>query len=80
MNLLILTILLQSLFISSISAYPRGGDWNEKLAQIKERAASPIRGPDDSSELIGDLVTVGATTPVGKVTLTPPSHSQPDTI
>jgi len=37
------------------------------LMEIKKRAASPIASPEDSSELFGDLETVGVTTNVGQV-------------
>jgi hypothetical protein len=52
--------------IPAALAYP-GNKWGAKLKEIQERAARPVDGPDDSSELLGDLVTPGPTTPVGKV-------------
>jgi hypothetical protein len=47
-------------------AHP-GQKWAAKLKEIQERAARPVDGPDDSSELLGDLVTPGPSTAVGKV-------------
>ena len=47
-------------------AYP-GGKWTEKLAEIKARAARPVDSPEDSNELLGDLVTPGPSTPIGQV-------------
>jgi hypothetical protein len=73
-------------FIPGTLAYP-GTEWKQKLSELQERAARPVDGPDDSSELLGDLVTPGATTPVGKVLpsqcyqlrslLTKSAHSRP---
>jgi hypothetical protein len=47
-------------------AHP-GSVWKERLAEIQARAARPVDGPNDSSELLGDLVMPGPTTPVGKL-------------
>jgi hypothetical protein len=49
-------------------AYP-GGKLAKTLEEIKMKARgiSPITGPDDSDELIGDLVKPGPSTDVGKV-------------
>jgi hypothetical protein len=46
-----------------------GSKWAQKAAEIRERAARPVDGPDDSSELLGDLVSPGPSTTVGKVSI-----------
>jgi hypothetical protein len=56
-------------------AYP-GNKWAVKLAEIQERAARPIDSPEDSNELLGDLVTPGPNTTVGKVMLSAPKHQR----
>lgn len=57
-----LTLLTQTL------AHPgHGAMWKERLSEIQERAARPVDDPDDSSELLGDLVTPGPTSPVGHI-------------
>lgn len=47
-------------------AHP-GNFWKEKLVEIQARAARPADGPDDSSELLGDLVNPGPKTQTGKL-------------
>jgi len=47
-------------------AHP-GNFWKEKLVEIQARAARPVDGPDDSSELLGDLATKGPKTDVGRL-------------
>jgi hypothetical protein len=47
-------------------AHP-GQAWARKLREIQERAAAPISSPEDSFEMIGDLVTPGPVTPMGQV-------------
>jgi hypothetical protein len=63
------TIIYSSFALGFVAASPHGSaygkEWAKKLAQIKARAARPIDSPEDSNELIGDLETLGATTPVG---------------
>jgi hypothetical protein len=71
-------ILLHSALASLIPAalaHP-GHKWAAKLKEIQERAARPVDGPDDSSELLGDLVTPGPTTPVGKVRSPTPTDQE----
>ncbi|KAF2396891.1 heme peroxidase [Trichodelitschia bisporula] len=60
------TLLFAALFSGPTFAAP-GSEWKERLAtEVERRAARPANGPDDSSELLGDLVTPGPTTPIGK--------------
>jgi hypothetical protein len=47
-------------------AFP-GGNWRASIAEIRARAAAPITSPDDSNELIGDLLSPGPNTTVGQV-------------
>ena len=56
------------MLLPSAIAYP-GGKFAKTLEEIKikARGISPITGPDDSDELIGDLVTPGPTSDTGKV-------------
>jgi hypothetical protein len=68
-NNILLHTALASLLPLSL-AYP-GGKWGNKIAEIKARAARPVDGPEDSNELLGDLVTPGPSTDVGKVTVIP---------
>jgi hypothetical protein len=63
--LLTLVLLLQNLQSFSF-AFP-SKDWKASIAEIRERAAAPITSPDDSNELIGDLLSPGPTSPVGEV-------------
>jgi hypothetical protein len=65
-------ILLGSAIASALPgtlAHP-GSKWAKKMveveAEISRRAATPIDSPEDSNELLGDLVTPGPSTPVGK--------------
>ena len=60
-------ILLSSAMATTILAYPGAGKWKQTLAELQRRAAAPIDSPEDSTELLGDLVSPGPTTPVGKV-------------
>jgi hypothetical protein len=55
--------------IGSTNGYPGGkhGSFAATFEEIKRRAAAPIAGPLDSNELIGDLLTVGPKSEVGKV-------------
>jgi hypothetical protein len=62
-------ILFSSAIASTILAYPGTGKWKQTLAELQRRAATPIDSPEDSNELLGDLITPGPTTPVGKVCL-----------
>jgi hypothetical protein len=66
----LINTLLGSVIFSGAVAHP-GNQWKEKLVQIEaevaRRAARPVDGPDDSSELLGDLVKPGPTSPLGKV-------------
>jgi hypothetical protein len=59
-----------AVIIPTVIAYP-GGKMMKTLAEIKikARGLSPITGPEDSSEMIGDLVTPGPTTTIGKVSI-----------
>jgi hypothetical protein len=50
----------------SVISYP-GGKFKEAIAEIQARAAAPITSPNDSNELLGDLVSLGPSTTVGKV-------------
>jgi hypothetical protein len=50
----------------SVVSFP-GGKFKEAIAEIQARAAAPITSPEDSNELIGDLVSPGPSTTVGKV-------------
>jgi hypothetical protein len=63
-------IYIHALLLLGISAYP-GGKLSKTLEDIKikihSRGISPNTGPDDSFELIGDLVTPGPTSNVGKL-------------
>jgi hypothetical protein len=66
-------IYVHSLFATlllGVSAYP-GGKLAKTIEDIKikvhARGVSPITGSDDSFELIGDLVTPGPTSSVGKL-------------
>jgi len=65
------TILYSSAAIGLVAASPQGSaeksQWTKTLAQIKERALLPPDGPEDSFEMIGDLVSPGPTTPVGEL-------------
>jgi hypothetical protein len=69
-------ILLGSALASASLAHPKS-KWAERMAEIESevqrRAARPVDGPDDSNELLGDLVKPGANTPIGKVY----TYSQP---
>jgi hypothetical protein len=47
-----------------IAAHP---GFRKHIAEIQARAAAPISGPEDSNELLGDLISPGPTTDVGKV-------------
>jgi hypothetical protein len=47
------------------SGYPAGG-WTALMNEIQEKGIDPNTGPNDSSELIGDLISPGAITPVGQ--------------
>ncbi|KAF2429715.1 peroxidase [Tothia fuscella] len=64
-------LLLGSALASAVPslAHP-GSKWKETMveieAEIQRRAARPANGPDDSSELLGDLVKPGPSTQVGK--------------
>jgi hypothetical protein len=51
---------------SSTVAHP-GQKWARMLDEIKARAAAPIDSPEDSFEMIGDLVSPGPVTAMGKV-------------
>jgi hypothetical protein len=52
------------------AAHPGHGKlWAKKLVEIQERATRAPDGPNDSSELLGDLVSPGPSTEVGKVTM-----------
>jgi Peroxidase len=51
--------------LQSASGYPAGG-WAALLRGIQQKAADPNTGPSDSSEMIGDLISPGAITPIGK--------------
>lgn len=66
-----INILLSSALATTILAYPGAGKgagkWKQTLAELQRRAATPIDSPEDSNELLGDLLTPGPTTPVGKV-------------
>jgi hypothetical protein len=69
------TVLLSSAIASALPgtlAHP-GSQWAKKMteieAEIVKRAAAPDNSPEDSNELLGDLVKPGPTTPVGKVCL-----------
>jgi hypothetical protein len=56
-----------TLFQQSVAHPGHGKQWAKKLVEIKERAARPPDGPNDSNELLGDLVAPGPSTEVGKV-------------
>jgi hypothetical protein len=64
-------ILLSSVMATTILAYPGAGKWKQTLAELQRRAAAPIDSPEDSTELLGDLISPGPTTPVGKVCSVP---------
>jgi hypothetical protein len=57
-----------AILLTGAEAYP-GGKMTKLLDDIKivARGLAPIEGPQDSNELIGDLVTPGPTSPVGQV-------------
>lgn len=63
-------ILLGSALASASLGHP-GSKWAERMAEIEvevqRRAARPVDGPEDSNELLGDLVKPGPNTAVGKV-------------
>jgi hypothetical protein len=65
------SVLFGSAVLGLVAASPRGSaerlEWKKKLAQIKERALLPPDSPEDSFEMIGDLVSPGPTTPVGQL-------------
>ena len=61
------SLLLALAILSGFSLGFPGGNWKASIAKIKARAAAPITSPDDSNELIGDLLSPGPTTPVGQV-------------
>lgn len=62
-----INIVLSSALATTILAYPNAGKWKQTLAELQRRAATPIDSPEDSNELLGDLLTPGPSTPVGKV-------------
>lgn len=62
-----MNIALSSALATTILAYPGAGKWKNTLSELERRAATPIDSPEDSNELLGDLLTAGPTTPVGKV-------------
>jgi hypothetical protein len=47
-------------------AFP-GNGWKAKLGELRERAAAPINSVEDSDELLGDLISPGPSSLVGKV-------------
>lgn len=47
-------------------AYP-GSFWKGKLVEIQARATRPAEGPNDSNELLGDLILPGPRTEVGSL-------------
>ena len=53
-------------YIPETLAHP-GSGWKAKIAEIQKRGARPADGPDDSSELLGDLVSPGPKTDVGRL-------------
>jgi hypothetical protein len=63
---LLASLAILSATVPETLAHP-GSVWKERLAEIQARAARPVDGPDDSSELLGDLVTLGPNTKVGKL-------------
>jgi hypothetical protein len=52
--------------INGTVAWPYMAKTLDSLNQRLQERADPVAGPEDSDEMIGDLATVGATTPVGK--------------
>jgi hypothetical protein len=65
------SVLFSSALVGLVAAAPQASaeraQWVKTLAQIKERALLPPDGPEDSFEMIGDLVSPGPVTPNGKL-------------
>ena len=53
--------------LKTTTAYPSG--FTALLNEIRQKGVDPNTGPNDSSEMIGDLISPGATTPVGQASL-----------
>jgi hypothetical protein len=51
--------------LKTATSYPSGG-WTALMNEIQQKGIDPNTGPNDSSEMIGDLISPGATTPVGQ--------------
>jgi len=66
----LLTQAMLAILIPGVAAYP-GGKMAKTLEDIrlkvKARGLAPINSVEDSDEMIGDLVTPGPTSTVGKV-------------
>jgi hypothetical protein len=63
-NNFVLQAVMASILQTSLG-YP-AGEWNAKFQEIQARGVDPNTGPNDSSEMIGDLIYPGAITPVGQ--------------
>jgi hypothetical protein len=51
--------------LKTTTSYPAGG-WTALMNEIRQKGIDPNTGPNDSFELIGDLISPGVTTPVGQ--------------
>ena len=63
------SLIVQSCLMTLVAftlAFP-GEGWKAKLGELRERAAAPINSIEDSNEMLGDLISPGPSTPVGKV-------------
>lgn len=65
------SILFSFALVGVVAAAPQASaekaKWVRTLAQLKERALLPPDGPEDSFEMIGDLVSPGPTTSIGRL-------------
>jgi hypothetical protein len=66
-----LSSILLGLATASASLAHPGSKWAERMEEIEvevqRRAARPVDGPEDSNELLGDLIKPGSNSPIGKV-------------
>ena len=62
-----ISFLMASAMTASFTLAFPGGNWKVAIQEIKARAAAPITSPDDSNELIGDLLSPGPNSTVGQV-------------
>ncbi|TID18868.1 class II peroxidase [Venturia nashicola] len=62
-----INVVLSSALATTVLAYPGAGKWKKTLSELQRRTATPVDSPEDSNELLGDLLTTGPTTSVGKL-------------